>query len=225
MGELKQPRDKVVASERAKRIKALRELVGYSRHKFCEKYAKYGIKLGTLQSWEDVRWNGVSEKGAATLVKIFKEEGINITVEWLLFGVGDNPLKHLDRFKIAGAITKVSPDETIAQELRFFHQLNEGAVDTVIADDGLAPWLMPGDRVAGKRLFEHEIAEAIDHPCIIQTLAGNVVVRWLKKGDDVDHYTLVCTNPNTKVNEPHLENIKLFSAAPIVWIRRLHSNT
>lgn len=220
MAELKQARDEVIAGERAKRIRALREAFGYSRNKFCEKHAKYGIKIGTLQAWEDARWNGVSEKGAATLVKIFKEEGINITVEWLLFGVGDNPLKHLERFRMASAITKISPDETIAQELRFFHQLNEGAVDTVIADDGLAPWLMPGDRVAGKRLFEQEIEKAIEQPCIVQTLAGQVIVRWLKKGVEADHYTLICTNPNTTVNESILENIKLFSAAPVLWVRK-----
>lgn len=220
MPKLKHPLDKAVTRERAKRIRALRKAFGYSRPMFCKKYAKYGVKAGTLQSWEDVRWNGVSEKGAAMLVKIFKEEGINITVEWLLFGVGDNPLKHLDRFKIAGAIIKILPDETIAQELRFFHQLNADAVDAVVADDGLVPWLMPGDRVAGKRLFGQEIAKAIEHPCIIQTLAGKVMVRWLKKGHEADHYTLVCTNPDTRVGEPVLENIKLFSAAPILWIRK-----
>lgn len=213
-------RSENVAQDRAQRVRGLRDALRYSRQKFCDKYAKYGVTPSTLQSWEMVRWNGLTERGAEILATVFREEGLNVTVEWLLFGVGESPLKMASQLKIAHSVAKVWGDETIAQELRFFHQLNQEAVDAVVVDDGFAPWLAPGDRVAGKRFFAEDMEKALGHPCIVQTIAGGVLIRLLKDGSDADGYTLTCANTDTTVAEPVLKNVKLFSAAPILWIRK-----
>lgn len=205
---------------RAKRIRYLRELSGLSRQKFCDKYKKYSITYGAMQTWEDVRWHGVSEKGAKALVQAFHDEGIPITLEWLMFGVGEKPIKIETKINPLSDITLLSEEKIISQELRFFHQLNNNAVDAIVSDDGLAPCLLPGDYVAGQRYFDEDIAQVLDTTCIAQLLSGQVFVRYMTLGTEKGRYTLLCTNPNTTVLEPKIENVALFSAAPISWIRK-----
>ncbi len=239
MGKIKKPRNEELAQGRAKRARGVREFLRYSRRKLCE---KYDMKASTLQSWEKVRWNGLSEGGAINLARAYQAEGLNVTVEWLLFGIGEDPLKDAYTKRIAKVAPALAPefetiavavkapknaerekipeDETVAQELRYFHQLHPTSVDALIVDDGLAPWLVPGDRVAGKRLFEEDIEKAVDHICIVQTLTGKVLIRQVKRSHEADRYTLICTNPNTTVSERILDNIKLFSVAPVLWIRK-----
>lgn len=208
---------------RAERVRQLRKSLHLSRKTLSDKYKKYGITASALQSWEDVRWNGLTEKGAQRLVQAFQDEGAQVTVEWLMFGIGDDPRGII--FPSALLPTpSLSEQENIAQELRLFHQLNSDAVDTVVSDDGCAPWLAIGDYVAGKRYFGHDIDKAIGHPSIVQTLSGNVLVRMVNRGNMKEHYTLSCSNPATTAKQAIIENTKLFSAAPILWIRKPEIN-
>lgn len=213
-------KDKNIPQERAQRVRTLREALRYSRQKFCDTYAKFGVTPSTLQSWEAVRWNGLTEKGAKKLVAIFREEGLRVTVEWLMYGIGEDPLGTAVKVGVAKDLAKVSQREIITQELRLFHQLNPEAVDAVISDDALAPCLLPGDHVAGQRYFDEEIDKAIGYPCIVQTMAGAILVRQLGKGQEKGCYSLLSTNPETTVTPAQQDNVKLFSAAPVLWIRK-----
>jgi transcriptional regulator with XRE-family HTH domain len=208
-----------IPNERAQRLRSLRKALRYSRQKFCDKYEKYGITPGALQTWEDVRWNGLTEKGAKKLISVFKEEGLTITLEWLMYGVGENPIENITFFDRQQKKNTFSEEEKIACELKLFHELNPGAIDMVIVDDGLAPFLLPGDHVAGKRYFDKDITKAVGQICIIQTLYGNVIVRQLENGQDVGHYILKCTNTAAHV-EHTTTQVKLFSAAPLLWVRK-----
>lgn len=212
-----------LAKDRSNRIKRLRKALRFSRQKLTAKYKKYGLSTSALQNWEDIRWKGLTENGAIILSKAFQEEGLNVTIEWLLFGVGKDPIGDTDYFtKIPMEIANPSEHTLIAKELRLFHQNNPESIDAVITDDSLAPWLTPGDYVAGKRYFENDMEKTIGHPCILQTLSGETLIRFLKAGKDLEYYTLVSTNAETTVAQPILENIQLFSAAPILWIRKLN---
>lgn len=210
-------------NQRAIRLRRIRENLRLSRNELCQKYKHFGITTSTLQSWEDVRWKGLTEKGAQKLVKAFKEEGLDVTVEWLMFGIGENPLEN-DEFiapHFLNTNNKPSEDSIIAQELSLFHKLNPDSVDTIITDDAMAPWLKSGDHVAGKRYFENNMEIAIGSLCILQTASGTILVRMLHSGSDIGLYTLSCLNPNTAVKEPIIKDVKLFSAAPIIWIRKV----
>lgn len=216
--------------ERCKRAKMIRNVLGLSRGKIQR---KYGIAISTLQYWEDARIGGIVETSADKLVKVFNEEGLNVTAEWILYGIGESPLRDYEKqleqqYLPALAVTPptISPlprseELTLLQELKLFYQLNLGAVHTVVGDDGLSPWLMPGDYVAGKLYFEDEIARVINLPAIVQTVTGNIMVRVVQRGQKPQHFQLTCTNPHTAVAEPCIPNIKLISAAPISWIRKL----
>lgn len=213
----KTEKDKKIGLERGQRVRGLREALRYSRQKFCDTYQ---INPSTLHSWEAVRWNGLSERGARQLVEAFRREEIDVSIEWLMYGIGENPLNSAIQARLAKSLAPVTREENIAQELKLFHQLNPDAVDAVVSDDGLAPCLIKGDRVAGQRYFDNKIEQAIGYNCIVQTLSGQVLVRQLKAGSDIELYSLMCTNPVTTVTEPYIEDVKLFSAAPILWIRK-----
>lgn len=231
MGKTKETNE--FAKARAQRIRSLRDALRYSREEFCAKYAKHGLTASALQSWEAIRWNGLTENGAQKLVACFREEGLDVTVEWLMFGIGADPFEQAVKKGLASVLPKnyfnrveepatqyASEKETITQELKLFHQLNPGCVDAIITDDGLAPWLAPGDHVAGHRYFDNAMERGINHSCIIQTLDGKTLIRILKAGHDIGFYNLICTNPDTTVVETKVKDIKLFSVAPIIWIRK-----
>lgn len=241
MGKSKQhdPAQAALAKERAYRIRKLRNSLHYSRKDLEQKYReKYGITESALNSWESVRWKGLTESGAHKLVDCFKEEGLNITVEWLMYGTGiEDPfhqafklgLAHIvpesaSRLRIRAEEPRVEYRHTsgknVERELKAFHALNPGSVDAMVSDDGMLPTLAPGDHVGGLRYFDKAMERGINHPCIIQTLSGSTLIRLLKPGHDIGYYTLLCTNPHTTVHESVTENIQLFSVAPITWIHK-----
>jgi hypothetical protein len=224
MAKLKHKPSPEIAKERADRVKRLRGALRLSRPKFCKKYANYGITTSALQGWEDVRWYGLTENGANMLAQAFQDEGLNVTVEWLMYGIGESPISDSFPFPQPKGAAKLSEKGFVANELQIFHQHVPHAVDTIIMDDGLSPWLMPGDYVAGARYFDKDIAKAVGQISIVQTLSGNLLVRMVQSGKDADCYTLTCTNPHTTVKQSTLKNEKLFSAAPILWIRKLTLN-
>ena len=76
------------SAERAIRLKTCREMTGLSRDMFNK---RYGIPRGTIQNWETARFGGLTPKGAKNIVKAFHAEGIRVTADWLLHGLGNSP--------------------------------------------------------------------------------------------------------------------------------------
>jgi len=87
------PRKKVevnheLAKQRAVRLKCLREMTGLSRDLINKRYK---IARGTLQNWESARFGGLTRKGAIIVVDAMNAEGVRVTLEWLLDGLGEKP--------------------------------------------------------------------------------------------------------------------------------------
>jgi DNA-binding transcriptional regulator YiaG len=209
----------ILLSERAGRARRLRDTLRLSRGYFER---TYDIPQQTLQGWEDARWGSLTDKGAKKLVKAYQGEGLHVTVEWLMYGVGPDPFA---TYKVAEpgnpAYQVVLTEQAIiSQELQAFHQNNPNAIDTIIQDDAMLPCLAPGDHVAGQRFFEQDIEQALGLSCMIQTKTGLMLVRQLEQGSESGLYTLSSLNPNTTVAEPRLQDVSLFSASPIIWIRK-----
>lgn len=215
--KIRQPSEQ--GKQRAERIKYLRiELLdNISRPKFAK---KHGISKGSLQNWEDVRYGGLTENGAQELLEAFQSEGINCTLEWLLYGKGETPFRQSFLDKILSQPLAKSDEALLTEELQVFYKLHQNAVDMIIHDDALAPCFLPGFHVAGEKLFSQDIYKAIGTACIVQLQNGTILTRVVTAGSLPEHYTLVSTNPQTTVEEPIIKNIKLFSAAPIFWIRK-----
>jgi transcriptional regulator with XRE-family HTH domain len=206
--------------ERGKRLKRLRQFLRLSRPALAKKCDNV-FSFTSVEGWEEGRFGGLTIKSAQQLVQGFNKEGIPVSLEWLMFGTGEDPLiprKKSEDYKTKKELTEY---EIIAKELALFHQLNKNSIDAVITDDGMSPWLLPGDFVAGERYLGENVEKAIGSVCIVQPQSGNVLVRKVNSGNDLQYYNLVCINSNTKLPHPIIEDVKLISAAPILWIRKL----
>lgn len=221
--KIKHPGTLSSAEERAVRLKMLREMTGLSRDTFQE---RYGIARGTLQNWETARFGGLTPKGANVIISALQAEGVNCDLQWLLHGIGPEPGHTgmsgiIDKNHATGSI-KIEPSEasTIAEELLAFRKNNPDAIDFVMQDNSMEPQFIIGHYVAGNRRFLQHIDEVVGQNCIVQSEEHGTMVRFVKPGDEIGHYHLIALNPLTYVRQPVLYNVRLLSAAPVVWSRR-----
>ncbi|MGA2655608.1 MAG: helix-turn-helix transcriptional regulator [Gammaproteobacteria bacterium] len=204
---------------RAKRVLGLRKMTGLSRREFAK---RYGVAPGTLQHWEDIHGNGLTEKGAKRLIKALQTSGIYCSCEWLMQGVGPGPrFEHSHGTNMVLSINKEQELIYIEQELTLFYQHYKEAIDCIVQDDGMWPQFKINDRVAGYRYYHDAIAQCLNQECIVMTTTGDLLVRELRKSEVPQHYTLACSNPRTSVAKPIIYDVQLVSAAPVIWIRRL----
>jgi DNA-binding transcriptional regulator YiaG len=197
--------------ERAKRVRYLREKVlRFTREVFSE---KSGIPINTLQNWEQSRHSGLIERGAKKIIQALDNAGIPCSLEWLLYGIGESPASP---FETQRYLTEA---EIIAEELELFHRLNPNAIDMVIKDDSMLPYYWLGDTVAGKRYTGEDIKKTVGLACIVETITGGVLIRFLEEAEESGRYNLLCAN-QLALAKIKLESVELISAAPILWLRR-----
>lgn len=217
------------AKARGQRLRYIREeMLGLSRKKFAERHANKKITVNNLQNVEDARFKGMKIEHVELLLPALEEEGIVCSKSWLLEGVGDPPRfrSYLEQFTGEEPTQRTSevavhdkPDDAaIAIELRAFHECHVDAVDAIVSDDALDPYFLTGDYVAGIRYTGDAIKNAIGLSCIIQTQTGQVFTRKLAMGKAKGYYTLTASEFAKKSYT--ISDVKLFSAAPIIWWRR-----
>lgn len=216
---------KSLPEARGKRLKSLRMLAGLSRKMVEEKYE---ISASTIQSWEDGKAGGLTEKGARRILNALREEGIQCSLNWLLYGIGVGP--HVSD-KIYIPIAEASEEQdlenysypdresALVKELLVFRQSNADAIDMVVMDDSMEPFYSLGDYIGGKRRYAQEIAGAIGLDCIVETTMGEIMFRRLRRGSTSQCFTLTCINPNTLIEKITLYDVELHSAAPVIWHR------
>lgn len=207
---------------RGLRLKSIRQSLDLSRQDFSQ---KFGISVYTLQNWETNKNGGLGEERAAKVVNLLKQAGVQCTFEWMLHGIGTAPT-------IADPtsnITSTTPLESsksdeltlIAKELNLLREhYPQQIMDMIVGDDGMEPIYVVGEYIAGLKHFKEKITDCIGKNCIIQTFEGDILVRQIKPGSMPEHYTLICTNPNTLIAKPFLYDVKLVMAAPVIWTRR-----
>jgi len=196
--------------ERGQRVRYIRDrLLGFSREQFCY---HSNISVHSLKAWELAWGGGLTENGAKKLVQHAKTLGIYASVAWLLHGIGNTPALITKNFNICEEEV-----EHIAKELLVFKEL-PGSIDMLIQDDAMAPYLHPGNYVAG--IIVDDLEKALDNACIIVDTDNNYYVRLLKQGDKADHYHLSCLNPNPTLAKKEIHNVQIEFAAPIIWIRK-----
>jgi DNA-binding transcriptional regulator YiaG len=204
--------------ERSKRVRYIREeILRLSRAKFSE---RTGISPNSLQNWEQGRNEntGVPEQSAKRLLEAFKKEGVDCSLEWLLYGLGNPPSSPFSS-SAAPLIKMQDEDSIIKEELALFHTLNQNTIDAIINDDAMSPYFWPGDVVAGKYYENDAIKKALGLPCIVQTKTGGVFVRLLEEGESTEVYNLSCSNPQT-ITKTLIKNVTLVKVAPVLWIRK-----
>lgn len=207
------------------RIKRLRNLTCLSRRAFA---LKHHISPGTLQNWEDGRYNGLTKSAVKQLLAALRAENILCSATWLVTGDGNEPIfsppqNHSDVHSDSLVVpTHALNDEMriITEEIKLFNQLNANSHVTILTDDTMEPHYQKGNLVAGKRRYHADIKALINQTCIIQLQTGIVVIRQLEASREENLYNLIATNQSTQVNPANYYNQAIFSAAPIIWIRK-----
>lgn len=214
---------------RAERLRRVRNMANLSRKQMCDGSP---INIYTYKGWELACHGGLPVDGAERVVKRITQEGVVCSAEWLLYEIGQGPhiipdfkKAKLDKTKPAQKTIAVSSEEAkIVQEILLFRKHFPEVIDYQIEDDGTVPLYYPGDFVAGIKYFGKSINSLINQCCIVQTMDGQTLVRFLKCGSVANKFTLVCTNPQSLVKNPALYDVELASAAPILrHYRRLKS--
>lgn len=212
-----------VIKERSERLRRLRNLANLSRKELCE---CADININTYIGYEVGRYGGLTEKGAEKVVKYIAQKGVFATLEWLMNGQGPRPqvvtdTEIIDIFNL----DENQEMKNISEEIFLFHKHYPSSIDYRVEDDGMAPKYDAGDFVAGVLYTDGLIDNLIGLDCIVKTNEGLILVRNVAVGRKEHHYNLVCSNPQTKVIQPVLYDVKIISAAYIIWHRRTIKNT
>jgi DNA-binding transcriptional regulator YiaG len=228
-----------LAEERAQRVRLVRRMTGLTRVALSK---KYGVSASNFQNWEGPRYGGLTEKAARILAIVCGKEGVEVTVEWLMYGSGMPPAivyKPLySQLEVKGhennyATTTTYEQEAmpqekrsvelakIAQELELFKQnYNHDVLVTVVTDKAMEPIYKIGDYIAGKR--HTNIAAFLQNECIVELSDRKLLVRVLEPGNEDRAYNLVSSNTDIRPNI--VRNVKILSVAPVMWIRRMENN-
>lgn len=114
-------KSKVLAQEQGIRLKYVREITGLSRRAFG---LKYGTSPGTLQNVEDGRYKrGITEKFGMKLINMFRTEGIEVNLDWLLYGEGPEPKHHFWHIKETTSLSRTQ--ENANEELNEINLLQQ----------------------------------------------------------------------------------------------------
>lgn len=206
---------------RGKRLRRLRNIANLSRKQLADGCR---INPNTVKGWEIAKYGGLTEKGANKVLKVLKNEGVTCNLNWLMHGIGVGP-KISEKLEVnldAQDVTNLEKEEEkgIIKELLFFRQQHKKCLDFIVSDDGMEPFFIEGEYVAGIPRQGDQLCELLGLFCIVQTASGNTLLRCIREGSSKGLYNLVCVNAQTTVTEVALYNVKLLSAAPVIWQRR-----
>lgn len=208
---------------RTERARSLMEMLPISFREFCK---KSGIPYATLQHWISVDKNGMPESAVKEFIKKLTTFGIHCSFEWLAYGTGPQP-QALNFLSSASHSIKEEQEnnkstaemDQISTELSFFMHQNKDAMDFVVPDDTMEPRFIKGEIVAGIRCY-NKIEKLMGTDCIVLLENGDVYLRTIRQGSLPGRYNLTHTNLQTTEPVSFFNNVKLVSAAPIIWARR-----
>ncbi|MCL5261075.1 MAG: hypothetical protein M1561_05305 [Gammaproteobacteria bacterium] len=216
--------DKSSPAARAIRLKMVRHLANLSRKELC---SLCKINIHTLIGWEVARFGGLPLDGAEKIIAGVAEKGVQCTLDWLIHEIGAGPTvvtdyitAKIDSKKKEQEINSLHNNKQPITELVLFRKQYSDAISLQIADDGMSPFYNEGDYVAGVKQYGTTIQSAVGQDCIVQCSNGQILLRNLRLGTEPGKYTLVCTNPQTKVSNPILYNIEITSAAKVARVYR-----
>lgn len=166
--------------ERAERLKKVRGMSGLNRKSFSQKYQ---IPIATMQNWEAPRFGGLSERGARKMIQCLACEGVYVSHEWLMLGVGKGP-------QVAGAplsrslskAEKALNSDQIVKEMSNLKKLYKKSIVYELQDEKMAPFYAPGDSFIGVLKEGGQTQSSlVNCLCIVQLEGGERVLRYIKQ--------------------------------------------
>jgi transcriptional regulator with XRE-family HTH domain len=120
----------------ASRLRAVRGFHGLSRKEFC---SRSNIPEISLKYWE-LGKSQISERKLQNLVNSLQKEGVRVTKEWLLYGVGPSPF---------GEQEKTFTPPGLEPEIQFFLKSNSDSIVQTVIDSLWFPFFEKGDCIGG----------------------------------------------------------------------------
>lgn len=201
------------------RLKLIRSLLRVSRSYLQE---KYGLPEVTLKSWENGTTK-ITQAGANRCVEVYRSEGLIVSEDWIMEGIGLDPKKTVtvsQYFAIPTNTALPTEDDEVAmvRDANVFKESHVNAVVMIVSNDDMRPFYRPGDYIGGKMRYNTDIEKAINKDCIVYLKNGERFFRRLIK-NNTNSYNLTCLNPNEVTAEPVLYNVEIEGVAPIIWHR------
>ena len=198
-----------------RRIKAVRQLMGYSCPDFA---AKTGISQHTLHSWESAK-TCLTEKGAQKLVKSVEGLGIDCCASWLLSGEGRSPLRvdfdsPTSNTDAASALPSNYAARRVEKESIYFLEGSPNSTSLLISDSSMSPVFEVGDIIGGVEEKDHVAGIFQGSIYIVQT-ATEKLIRRLYTSDQ--GYILIPEEATAHPTHVLQEIEKLFL---VVWARK-----
>jgi transcriptional regulator with XRE-family HTH domain len=216
-----------IIKDRGKRFRMLRLMTNSSIDAFAE---QIGVSGRTIKGWEQAKGGGVHEKAAEKAVEAARRLKVEYNVLWLMHGIGSQPILIAEEYNKPLTVESLpktkkpkSLNSSIKKEIKFFHKNNPSSVTLQIADDSMEPYYNVGDIVGGQLIGGDRINNIINTDCIVETSEHQILCRYVTKGSKNNLYNLICVNRKTQTEPAIINDVKLISAAPIIWIRRLNN--
>jgi len=210
----KQPHDS--KELKGERLREALELTGLPLLTFVK---KYGLSYSTIRHWVSGR-QGLTEQGALNILQVLRNEYIDCSLDWLLYGKGTPPHRIDMNIEVKTRENPENANLTIQDEINDFKKRHLEAAIYEITDDSMQPFYKPGDIVAGIWHYGTDIAKLIGKHCIAEVKDHGTVCRNLAPSSIPLHYNLYALNPNTRLVRPHLYDQLVVACAPVIWIRR-----
>lgn len=201
------------------RLKYIRSLLRVSRAYLQE---KYGLPEVTLKSWE----NGTARltaSGVQRCVNFYRSEGMIVSEDWILEGVGIDPklavsVSHYFATPTSNDLPLDDNEIAMIRDANLFKENHPNTVIMIVSNNDMRPFYKPGDYVGGKMRYGVDIKSAVNKDCIIYLNSGERFFRRVIKSSS-GGYNLTCLNPNEETSEPVLFNVDINGVAPVIWHR------
>ncbi len=201
------------------RLKYVRSLLKVSRSYLQE---KYGLPEVTLKSWENGTTN-LTSTGAKRCVEMYLTEGLIVSEDWILEGIGLDPTATVNiSHYFATPTSKELPIEddeiSMMRDANTFKESHSNMVIMIVSNNEMRPFYKSGDYIGGKMRYGTDIISALNKDCIVHLKTGERYFRRLIQ-NNTNGYNLTCLNPLETTAEPVLYNVEIESVAPIIWHR------
>lgn len=134
-----------------------------------------------MRSWESPAYGTLTTKSALKLSQALREDGVIVSVDWLLNGIGPEPYHHKEIEQSTSLLEQLTAYRSINihKELSAFISNSPHAIYTQIDDDSMAPQFNIGNFVCGYWLTGDDIKLLIGKPCIIENCSRELKCRLL----------------------------------------------
>ncbi len=205
------------AKERAKRLLALRAMLGLSRD---ELYKRYAISKATLQNWESARAGGLTKRGAQQVFKAYQAENIDFTLEWLLHGIGPGPSFKSGPVLNSGSsgVSQQDPviPSNVLEHILYYRKAHQDVFDMQLVDDAMAFRYPKNAFIGGIKYYHDQISALLGFDCIVQIPNHDLIFRRILPGNSMNRYHLVPINLDPKYQI--YTDVEVIAAAKVHWM-------